>query len=200
MVQLQCNGDGSPDQSRYRLPMALEGASNNEAARTARAGTAPKTRPTRRDLGYSMTWAAPGSAPSNPKCAEHAGLQVGSLKVLVVEDEPMVAMAVRTFLQRMGHRVTECFNGEAALEAMSRHSFDLAVVDLWMPEMDGWEVCRRINRIGPEVPVILASGRMVTVEDGLVLNARVKAVLAKPFGCQQLRDAIQLALGAGEQN
>lgn len=192
MVQPQSNGDGSPDQSRYRLPMARDRASIG--------GTAPKTRPTRWDSGYSVTWAAPSTPPSYPKCDEHAGLQVGSLKVLVVEDEPMVAMAVKTFLLRMGHRVTECLNGEAALEAMSRHSFDLAVVDLWMPEMDGWEVCRRINRIGPEVPVILASGRMVTVEDGLVLKARVRAVLAKPFGCQQLRDAIQIALGAGEQN
>lgn len=192
MVQLHCNGDGSPDQSRYRLPMARERASAS--------GTAPKTRPTRWDSGYPMTWAAPSTAPSNPKCDEHAGLQVGSLKVLVVEDEPMVAMAVKTFLQRMGHRVTECLNGEAALEAMSRYSFDLAVVDLWMPEMDGWEVCRRINRIQPEVPVILTSGRMVTVEDGLVLKARVRAVLAKPFGHQQLRDAIRVALGVSKQN
>ena len=186
------NGDAGPDQSRYRLPLPRE--------RTSASATAPKNPPTRLDSGYTMTWAAPSMAPSNPASAEDAGLQVSSLKVLVVEDEPMVAMAVKTFLQRMGHQVTECPNGEAALEAMSQHSFDLAVVDLWMPEMDGWEVCRRINRLRPEVPVILASGRMVTVEDGLVLEARVGAVLAKPFGCQQLRDAIQTALGASAQS
>jgi CheY-like chemotaxis protein len=121
------------------------------------------------------------------------------LEVLVVEDEPLVAMVVEVLLRGMGHRVTACLDGNAALAAFREKEFDLALVDLVMPEMDGWEVCSHINRMGPEVPVILTSGKSINVEDGRKSKVRISAVLEKPFGHQQLLDAIEEAMASARQ-
>ena len=114
--------------------------------------------------------------------------------VLVVDDEPMVANVFRTFLEASGNRVVTCLDGSSALEAFEDQKFDLALVDLGMPSMDGWEVSKRLNGLRPEFPIILATGWNVSVDDGLERGAQVKAVLRKPFGMQDLTSAMDQAL------
>jgi len=117
-----------------------------------------------------------------------------SLSILVIDDEPMVANVFRTFLEASGHRVVTCLTGFGALEAFKVQAFDLAVIDLGMPQMDGWEVSRRINQLNPEFPIVLATGWNIGLVDGREHGARIRAVLKKPFGMQDLFCAIDQAL------
>ena len=116
------------------------------------------------------------------------------LSVLVIDDEPLVAEVFRTFLEASGNRVATCSNGSNGLEVFDQQQFDLALVDLGMPNIDGWEVSRRINRLRPDFPIIVATGWNVSVEDGREQGAQVRAVLKKPFGIQELDQAIEEAL------
>jgi PAS domain S-box-containing protein len=116
------------------------------------------------------------------------------LSVLVVDDEPMVADVFRTFLETAEHRVVTCLTGSGALEALQDQVFDLALIDLGMPIMNGWEVSRRINQLNPGFPIILATGWNVSVEEGREHGAEIRAVLKKPFGMQDLFSAIDQAV------
>ena len=115
---------------------------------------------------------------------------VGSLRILVAEDEPLVAGMLRTFLESVGHDVTVCLNGTEAIEAFENKEFDIA-----MPEVDGWEVSRRVNELCPEVPIIVATGWNMTVEDGREEGAMVDSVLRKPFAMADLIEAVDHATG-----
>ena len=114
-------------------------------------------------------------------------------QVLVVEDEPMVAAMFKIVLESSGHLVTTVPDAVKALLALMEQDFDLAVIDLTLPEMDGWEVCRRINRKYPDIPVIVTSGRTVSMEAVREQGACVSAVFSKPFDMRELLDAIGVA-------
>ena len=114
----------------------------------------------------------------------------------MVDDEAMVAMALEAFLLSMGHRPTSYGNGADALAALKNKGFHAAVIDLGMPDMDGWEVTRQVNRLRPGVAVILASGRVVTADESRAMDVRVSAILTKPFGQFQLMAALDGAVGS----
>jgi PAS domain S-box-containing protein len=117
------------------------------------------------------------------------------LSVPVVDDEPLVAEVFRTFLGAFGHRVVVCLSGANALEVFQQEDFDLALIDLGMPKMDGWEVARQMNQLRPDFPIIVATGWDVSLEDARDRRVRVNAILKKPFGMQELSQAIEQALG-----
>jgi CheY-like chemotaxis protein len=117
--------------------------------------------------------------------------------VLVVDDEPLVAAAIRSLLESAGHGVTLCLEGQQALEAFQRSHYDVALVDLDMPRSGGWDVSRQINQIRPGVPIVVVTGWSTTVADGEGHGAVVHAVLRKPFGMTELAGAIIEATGGG---
>lgn len=119
---------------------------------------------------------------------------IRNLHVLVVDDEPLVAGMLRTFLESSGHNASVYLEGEEAVIAFRRGAFDLVVVDLGMPVMDGWEVSRRINEINPNVPIIVATGWNMSVEDGQEQGAVIDSVLRKPFSMIELSEAIEVAM------
>ncbi|GAC1573682.1 MAG: response regulator transcription factor [Candidatus Dormibacteria bacterium] len=137
--------------------------------------------------------------------------------VMVVEDEPNIGSLVRTYLQRAGYGVVWVRSGEAALIELPRHPIGLVVLDIGLPGIDGFELCRRI---GGAVPVIMLTARdeepdrvaglEVGADDYVVkpfspreLTARVKAVLrraARPPENQDVLElgALRIARGARE--
>ncbi len=133
--------------------------------------------------------AAPTEAVTSHE-SEVTAPEVRCLDVLVAEDEPLVAGMLRTFLESLGHSVTICLNGAEAIEAFENKEFDLMVVDLAMPEVDGWGVSRRVNELRPRVPIIVATGWNMTVEDGREQGAIVDSVLRKPFTKADLIEAV----------
>lgn len=116
------------------------------------------------------------------------------LHVMVVDDEPLVAGMLQTILESAGHRATVFLDAAEAVEAFSEGQFDLLVVDLAMPGMDGWEVSRRINEICPGVPIIVVTGSNTTADDGERHGAVVDTVLWKPSAMGELAQAIAEAI------
>jgi CheY-like chemotaxis protein len=79
-------------------------------------------------------------------------------RVLVVDDDPMVCMAIEVYLQRHHFQVTVADGGEAGLRALEGNSFDLMIVDIFMPHMRGFESIRIFHERAPAIPLIAMSG------------------------------------------
>ena len=78
--------------------------------------------------------------------------------ILVVDDDPMVCMAIEIYLQRNDFRVTIADGGEAGLRALEHEQFDLMIVDIFMPHMRGFESIRLFHDQAPAIPLIAMSG------------------------------------------
>ena len=79
-------------------------------------------------------------------------------RILVVDDDPMVCMAIEVFLQRHGFEVIVTDGGEAGLRALDRGGIDLMIVDIFMPHMRGFESIRIFHERAPAIPLVAMSG------------------------------------------
>jgi DNA-binding response OmpR family regulator len=79
-------------------------------------------------------------------------------RVLVVDDDPMVCMAIEVYLERHNFQVTIADGGESGLRALESQSFDLMIVDIFMPHMRGFESIRIFHERAPSIPLIAMSG------------------------------------------
>ena len=79
-------------------------------------------------------------------------------RVLVVDDDPMVCVAIEVCLQRQGFEVTVADGGESGMRALEAESFDVMLIDVFMPHMRGFESIRMFHERRPDVPVVAMSG------------------------------------------
>lgn len=79
-------------------------------------------------------------------------------RILVVDDDPMVAMAIEIYLQRNNFQVTIADGGEAGLRSLENEQFDLMIIDIFMPHMRGFESIRLFHDCAPKTPLIAMSG------------------------------------------
>lgn len=116
--------------------------------------------------------------------------------ILVVDDEDLVRGMIRTALQRAGHRIAEAANGAEALALLEREPFDLAIIDLIMPDKEGIETILQIRRDGRDVRIIAASGGGAARIDLLPLAIKSGAdhTIGKPFNLPELIALVQRAL------
>ena len=106
---------------------------------------------------------------------------LGSVKtVLVVDDERNIVDLVRLYLEKEGLRVAVAADGREALEAYARHAPDLVVLDLMLPGLDGFEVCREIRRRG-QTPVLMLTARSDDVDAVVGLELGADDYVTKPF-------------------
>ncbi|MHB8767058.1 MAG: response regulator transcription factor [Deferrisomatales bacterium] len=106
-------------------------------------------------------------------------------RVLLVEDEPHIAKGLSFNLGLEGYRVTHAESGEAALELLAAEPFDLVVLDLMLPGIDGVEVCRRLRRRDPRLPVLMLTARGEETDRVRGLSAGADDYLTKPFSLQE---------------
>ena len=106
-------------------------------------------------------------------------------RVLVVDDDPQILRAVRTSLQARGYDAATSPNGETALAALSENPFELVILDLGLPGMDGQEVIKRV-RSWSEVPIIVLSVRESQEEKIKALDAGADDYVTKPFSIEEL--------------
>ncbi|MEV0578809.1 response regulator transcription factor [Streptomyces sp. NPDC050392] len=125
---------------------------------------------------------ADGAPPSRPAPADGT---VSRGHVLVVDDDPTVAEVVTGYLTGAGYEVTRAADGPAALGQYAARRPDLAVLDLMLPGMDGFEVCRRMREYGP-VPVIMLTARGDEDDRILGLETGADDYVTKPFSPREL--------------
>ena len=120
-------------------------------------------------------------------------------KVVCVEDDPEIIDLIKLILDRKGFEFIGVLGGHEGLETMRRVKPDLVLLDLMMPEMDGWEVYKRMkaDKALCNIPVIVvtADGQPITRVLGLHI-AKVDDFITKPFGPQDLVRSIEKVLSA----
>ena len=121
---------------------------------------------------------------------------INPLRLLVVEDNSVNAFVIARMLELLGHSVEVVGNGRQAVEAAAPGTFDVILMDIQMPEMDGFEAARRIRRDelkrGGRVPIVALTAD-ATEGEGPFLGAGMDGHLTKPVGLQALRQAIERA-------
>ena len=120
-------------------------------------------------------------------------------RILVVDDDPLIVRLVRTNLAKAGYRILTASDGEEGLEMVASELPDLVVLDLMLPKLDGYEVCRRIREFSL-VPVVLltAKGEQVDKLRGFEMGA--DDYLTKPFSPPELLARVQAVLRRSQQS
>jgi PAS domain S-box-containing protein len=129
------------------------------------------------------------AAPAPP--APAAPLLRSPRRLLVVDDEPGVRQTLARLLRHASHQVVEAPDGPAALALLATTPVDLVITDLGMPEMNGWELARRIQAARPGLPVILLTGWQDQAPEEAGDRAAVDAILGKPVQLPALLQAIR---------
>ncbi len=106
-------------------------------------------------------------------------------KILVVDDEAKIVELVRLYLEKEGYRVLSAGDGKKALELFRKEKADLVVLDIMLPEMDGWEVCQTIRRES-NVPIIMLTARSEEVDKLVGLGLGADDYVTKPFSPREL--------------
>ncbi|MCM3618566.1 response regulator transcription factor [Sutcliffiella horikoshii] len=131
------------------------------------------------------------------------------MKILIVEDDINIRSIIQMYMSKQGYETIVAVNGEEALELYYGINPDCIILDLMLPEMDGWEVCKLIRLDDPIIPIIMLTGKgesydivkglelgaddyIVKPFDPNELSARVKAALRRVAPSNQQRDIVQL--------
>ena len=119
--------------------------------------------------------------------------------ILLVDDEPSIVQLARMYLERENFRVEAAGDGEAALESIQRLTPDLVVLDVMLPRLDGFEVCRRLRAENNPVPVIMLTARDEDIDKILGLELGADDYLTKPFNPRELVARVKAILRRAER-
>ncbi len=122
-------------------------------------------------------------------------------RVVCIEDEPEMIDLVRLILGRKGFEVIGANGGVEGLEAVRREKPDLVLLDLMMPDMDGWEVYQQIkaDETLRHIPIVVVTAKAQSIDKVLGLHiAKVDDYITKPFGPQELLESIAKILGSND--
>ena len=120
-------------------------------------------------------------------------------RILIVEDEEKIARFVTLELEHEGYQVQDAYDGEEAVELAREGGFDLIILDVMMPKMDGLEVCRRIRKAG-NTPVMMLTAKGETFDKVLGLELGADDYMVKPFDAKEVVARIKAVLRRTGQN
>ena len=125
-----------------------------------------------------------------------------TLKRLVyIEDEPEMIDLVRLILNRRGYEVLGASGGYQGLEMIRQELPDLVLLDLMMPDMDGWDVYQQMksDELTRHIPVIVVTAKAQSIDKVLGLHiAKVEDYISKPFSPQELMDSVERVLAKNQ--
>jgi DNA-binding response OmpR family regulator len=118
-------------------------------------------------------------------------------KILIVDDEPTLLATVRYNLERDGYQVLTAADGESAIDSARNHRPDLILLDVMLPGMDGFEVCRVLRR-EMSTPILMLTAKTDEVDKVVGLELGADDYVSKPFGMRELLARVRAALRRAE--
>ncbi|HUB35719.1 MAG TPA: response regulator transcription factor [Solirubrobacteraceae bacterium] len=115
-------------------------------------------------------------------------------RILVVDDEPAVQGALARALTLERYKVSQAMDGEQALERLQRDPYEVVILDLTMPRLDGLEVCRQLREWGDRTPVLMLTAREGVDDRVAGLDAGADDYLVKPFALRELLARVRALL------
>jgi DNA-binding response OmpR family regulator len=126
------------------------------------------------------------------------GAGIAAAKVLVVDDDPILRELVKRVLERWKHSVVTAADGAAGLRLVFSERPDLVVLDVDLPDMDGWQVLGRIRELG-EMPVLMLTAKGQELDKVRALRGGADDYLTKPFGNEELPARVEALLRRAKQ-
>ncbi|HWQ15550.1 MAG TPA: response regulator transcription factor [Roseiflexaceae bacterium] len=120
-------------------------------------------------------------------------MQNDQRRILIVDDEPGLRELVRINLEHEGFAVLQAENGVAGLQMIREDQPDLVILDVMMPEMDGWEVCRKLREFS-QIPVLMLTARVQSQDIVTGLESGADDYLLKPFNMDELMARVRALL------
>jgi DNA-binding response OmpR family regulator len=114
--------------------------------------------------------------------------------IVIIEDEPDLAMGLRDNLEFEQHTVAHALTGQDGIALVSRKPPDLILLDIMLPDLDGFEVCRRLRTAGFRMPILILSARSQEIDKVRGLELGADDYITKPFSLKELLARIQAAL------
>jgi len=123
-----------------------------------------------------------------------------SKQILVVDDDELVLVALVELLSPKGYRVSTALGGPQALEKIEKDRFDLLILDIIMPQMDGYQLCQRIRAMErySEIPIIMLTAKSGEEDKERGLEAGANLFLPKPISPQRLLEMIESTIEKGQ--
>lgn len=118
-------------------------------------------------------------------------------KILVVDDERNIVELIRLYLEKEDFETICAYNGSEAIEKFRAESPDLIILDLMLPETDGWQVCREIRKTS-QVPIIMLTAKSDTFDKVLGLELGADDYMTKPFEAKELLARVKAVLRRSE--
>ena len=120
--------------------------------------------------------------------------------ILLVDDEPSIIQLSQMYLEREGYRIESAGDGEAALNAVEHLHPALVVLDVMLPKLDGFEVCRRLRALEKDTAILMLTARDEDIDKILGLELGADDYLTKPFNPRELVARVKAILRRGEKN
>jgi len=114
--------------------------------------------------------------------------------ILIAEDDPSIRLGLVDILEGEGYRVAVASNGEEALALFQSESPDLAILDIMMPRLSGYDVCRALRKADAALPIIMLSAKSEEIDKVLGLELGADDYMTKPFGVRELLARVSAAL------
>jgi two-component system alkaline phosphatase synthesis response regulator PhoP len=118
-------------------------------------------------------------------------------RVLVVDDDPGIVKLVRAYLEQAGFEVAVAYDGKKAMQIARHDRPDLVILDLMLPEMDGWDVCRALRKES-DVPIIMLTARVEESDKLIGLELGADDYVTKPFSPRELVARVRSVLRRAE--
>ncbi|MCF2491797.1 MULTISPECIES: response regulator transcription factor [Dyadobacter] len=121
------------------------------------------------------------------------------MKLLLIEDEPSVISLIQRSLSASGHEITVAMDGKSGLEMATNHTFDMIILDLMLPVINGMEVCRKIRSAGHATPILMLTALGTTENIVSGLDAGADDYMTKPFKLAELEARIRTLTRRGKE-
>ncbi len=118
-------------------------------------------------------------------------------KIMIVDDDANITELIRLYLEKEGFETVTAANGKIALDLFKESAPSIVILDIMMPEMDGWQVCREIRRIS-NIPIIMLTAKGETFDKVLGLELGADDYMVKPFETKELVARVKAVLRRSE--